>query len=332
MLARLLAAACITLTLAAALPFRPVSATPASAGTVSSTPDPAAESFRVLTLNLRLDGEDRLPALIDLIRQTRADVVGLQECGASARPIAHALGFNLAKQDDDRAIVSRFPILGLTPRKQGVYVKTPSGATVAVFNAHLYFAPYQPYQLLRIPYMDAAYLSSAEEAVAAAEKARGADVKTMLADVYAVDPAVPMIVTGDFNEPSHLDWTARAARARRHPLEVPWPSTTAFAKAGFIDTWRALHPDELADPGFTWTPDTSQTDPHDHPDRLDFVLVRGEPLCPVRVDVVGEDAVHAQLVVSPYPTDHRAVLATFEMRLPSAGTSGRGGSPSQPPR
>ncbi|NDD27668.1 MAG: endonuclease/exonuclease/phosphatase family protein [Proteobacteria bacterium] len=297
-----------------------VAALPLAAGAnpdVRSASEPTAprptEPFRVLTLNIQLDGQERLPALIDLIRKTQADVVGLQECGSSARPIAEALGFGLVKQDDDRAILSRFPVLGTTPARQGALIMTPGGRAVAVFNAHLYYTPYQPYQLLGIPYQGAPFVSTAADAIAAAESARGKDVREMLADVATVDPRAPMIVMGDFNEPSHLDWTARAARAKRHPLEVAWPSTLAFERAGFTDSWRALHPNEIADPGFTWTPNTSVTDPRDHHDRIDFILARGDRLHATHVDIVGENALHAQIVVSPYPTDHRAVLTTFEI-------------------
>ena len=41
-------------------------------------------------------------------------------------------------------------------------------------HAHLMHAPYQPYQLLNIPYADAPFIKTAGEAVAEARKARGA--------------------------------------------------------------------------------------------------------------------------------------------------------------
>jgi exodeoxyribonuclease-3 len=65
----------------------------------------------------------------------------------------------------------------------------------------------------------------------------------------------------------------------------------------------------VAHPGLTWTPTTRRDDPKDHHDRIDFLLVRG--LRPVAVQIVGEDRTNADLVVAPYPTDHRGVVATF---------------------
>ena len=58
-------------------------------------------------------------------------------------------------------------------------------------------------------------------------------------------------MTGDFNTPSHLDWTpavdGRPRRTVHYP--VPWPVTSAVAAAGFIDAYRAVHPDPVAAPG-----------------------------------------------------------------------------------
>jgi exonuclease III len=82
-----------------------------------------------------------------------------------------------------------------------------------------------------------------------------------------------------------------------------------MAKAGFQDAWRSVHPDELVKPGFTWTPVTKADDPKDHHDRIDFVYVRGKGLRIRGAQVVGENNMNADLVVSPYPSDHRAVVA-----------------------
>lgn len=99
------------------------------------------------------------------------------------------------------------------------------------------------------------------------------------------------------------------ARAGRPPLTVRWPTTLALEEAGFVDAYRAAHPDEIARPGFTWTPITSPDDPADHHDRIDFVFARGPGLVVTEAAIVGERAAVAELVVDPWPSDHRAVVA-----------------------
>ena len=68
---------------------------------------------------------------------------------------------------------------------------------------------------------------------------------------------VPTFLTGDFNSPSHLDWTPAVAAVRpqvKYPLR--WPVSAALAGAGFRDSYREVHPDPVARPGLTWTAGT----------------------------------------------------------------------------
>jgi exonuclease III len=134
----------------------------------------------------------------------------------------------------------------------------------------------------------------------------------MLAEVRAVrDQGTPIFVTGDFNEPSHLDWTADVERAKRCPAVVAWPSTLAVVEAGFVDTYRAVYPDPVARQGLTWTPTTRPDDPKDRHDRIDFVFASGAKVRSARI--IGEAEPAADVVVTPYPSDHRSVVAEVEL-------------------
>src|SRR5262249_32959497 len=153
------------------------------------------------------------------------------------------------------AMLTRFKIEGKTAGGNGIVVRTPGGRRLAFFNKHLFYKPYQPYQLLGIPYEDAPFVKTEQEAIAEAVKARGADVQEVLKDIASLnDHLLPTIFVCDCNEPSFLDWTEAAAKAGRHPIKVEWPSTKALADVGFKDAYRQMYPDEMAHPGFTWTP------------------------------------------------------------------------------
>ena len=184
-----------------------------------------------------------------------------------------------------------------------------------MFNVHLSHAPYQPYQLLKIPYADAPFIKTAEEAVSEARKARGGQVQSLLGDLKpALTKGQAVFLTGDFNEPSHLDWTERAAVAGKVPLAVKYPSTFGVVEAGMRDAFRTRFPDEVARPGWTWTPLTTPDDPKDRHDRIDFVLYGGTEMKVNECQILGEATPAADVVVKPYPSDHRAVAATFELR------------------
>jgi exonuclease III len=169
---------------------------------------------------------------------------------------------------------------------------------------------------LGIPYGNAPFLTSAPEAITAAGEARGKQVVDMLAEAKAVlGEGLPISLTGDFNEPSNLDWTEAATKAELCPIAVQWPATNAVEAAGFVDTYRKLHPDPVKSRGLTWTPTTKISDPKDHHDRIDFVFVHAAERTNVNVSatqIIGESGEYADVVVSPYPSDHRAVVAEVE--------------------
>ena len=290
--------------------------------------DAESSQLRVMTFNLWQGGDEGkrpLEQSVKVIQAARADVVGLQETAGLApkgrpRPdnaarIAQMLGWHHIDQGDRTAVISRFPIVATTPAKRGATIELPGGRRAHVFNVHLMHAPYQPYQLLSIPYGDGAFIKTERQAVAEANKARGHQVAQLLREVESVSgDGVPIFITGDFNEPSHLDWAQVAADAKKCPIKVEWPTTKALADAGFNDALREVRPDVVNDRANTWTPTTDPSDPKDRHDRIDLVLYRGSRVVPKDVSLVGEDSRFARIVVRPYPSDHRAVVATFGLR------------------
>jgi endonuclease/exonuclease/phosphatase family metal-dependent hydrolase len=293
----------------------------------SSEAETMPETVRVMTFNLWHGGDagkQPLDRTVEVIKQSRADMVGLQETAGIApegepRPdraaeIARRLGWNYVDQGERTGVISRCEIVGTTPRKWGVKLAIPSGRQVYLFNVHFAHAPYQPYQLLNIPYENAPFLKTAGQAVAAARAARDEQVRRCLAEVSAAAAeGLPMFLTGDFNEPSHRDWTAAAVEAKLCPLCVEWPSTKAVEAAGFVDAFRSVYPDPVKNPGRTWTPTTQLTDPKDRHDRIDFVFVHGADATVKSIEIVGEAPGFADVVLQPYPSDHRAVVAEIEL-------------------
>jgi exodeoxyribonuclease-3 len=74
-----------------------------------------------------------------------------------------------------------------------------------------------------------------------------------------------------------------------------------------------VYPDEMKNPGFTWSPICKADDPKTHHDRIDFVYFKGNGLKVTDAKIIGENEENADIVVAPYPSDHRAVVATFTL-------------------
>jgi len=260
-----------------------------------------------------------------VIQSAKADIVGIQETrsprGDKLEELAKLLGWN---HDMGSCIVTSYEIVehfkGGKDYKGGIKVKIASNKHAYVFNLHLPSHPYQPYQLLGIRpkwhkhKFDIEFIKTEAEAIKWAKKARGREVTKLLRHIRSIsDKQAPVFVLGDFNEPSHLDWTARAAKAGRHPIKVEYPHSLAMTQAGFADAYRTIYPDEMKNPGYTWSSFYKFDDPTTHHDRIDFVYFKGKGIKLNEVKIVGENRKDADIVISPYPSDHRAVVADFRL-------------------
>ncbi|MCV3766407.1 endonuclease/exonuclease/phosphatase family protein [Rhizobium sp. TRM95796] len=264
------------------------------------------------------------------IKAVDPDIVGIQEtkpepdpCTAEncvptgksvAADIAKALGYYYYDQSANNpaiwanAILSRYPIGKATKNDLGVEIVI-EGKRIMAYNIHLTDYPYQPYQLLNIEYGAAPFLKTAEEAIAAATATRGPALDLLEQDMKAADGADAAFVFGDFNEPSHHDWTEAAVKAGLQPMVVAYPSAKRIESWGFTDLFRAAWPDVAAKPAFTWTPTSEPTAKDDHHDRIDYTLGRAKGLKVLEAGVVGEKKPEADIVVTPWPADHRATMA-----------------------
>ncbi len=296
-------------------------------------PATAETTLRIMSYNIWGGGGNEgkgVEETLAVLRAANADIIGIQEtrlegedCTADycpamgesvARALAEGLGYHYYDQTQENvalwanAILSRYPIGAASAHDLGVPIDV-NGTTVWAFNIHLDDEPYQPYQLLGIEYGPAPFIKTEAEAQDWAMRTRGPAIDLLMEDMKAAEGAAAVFVFGDFNEPSEHDWTEGAVAAGQQPVKVEWPTTHRLAEAGFVDTYRAAHPDPVARPAFTWTPQGDEADPEDHHDRIDFAFARAGGLAVRDAWIVGETGPRSDLAVDPWPSDHRATLA-----------------------
>jgi hypothetical protein len=286
------------------------------------TPEADTAVVRVLNLNIFYGGDElnlhtgkwclraagcpeTLEQVIHVIDASGADIVGIEEGEHNAGVIAEALGWYAS---DRTQVISRFPMVD-PPGADGIYVwvEVLPGRFVAIGNVHLPSDPYGPYEI-----RDGATLA---EVLDLEESLRLPAIQEQLAALPPLAAAgFPTFLTGDFNSPSHLDWTAAVSAVRPEvPYPVNWPVSRALANAGFRDSYREVHPNPLAVPGFTWTPGGPESVADEVHDRIDWVLASG-PATALESTVVGEaGGPDVGIGFDPYPTDHRGVLTTFRV-------------------
>lgn len=242
------------------------------------------------------------------IREANADVVGLQEPEGNVREIADAAG--LPYVDESLHLISRYPLYAV--QRGGIrfaYVAVDPNHVAAITNVHLTCCPYGPDRIRNG--------KSAEETIELEREVRLPEIQPYLDPLSELaDESVPVFLTGDMNAPSHLDWTDETAGSREQ-LKFPmdWPVSKALADAGLRDSYREAHPDPESNPGITWTPGTPPPIvPKDELlDRIDYVMASG-PAETLDSRLVGEKGgPGVEVGVSPWPSDHRAVVSTFEI-------------------
>jgi len=276
-------------------------------------PAQSTTPLRVMSYNIWVGGANGGPLsrTIGVIQTAEADIIGIQERGSSGPAIASALGYHYQSLSSSTAILSRFPIVQTFT--YGVKVQLSPLQEAFVFDVHLAAYPYQPYDIRD------GLITSEAQAIAAAQATRGAATTALLNNMSsALASGAPVFLTGDFNEPSHLDWTAEAADAGMHfEMQVDWPTSSAVTSAGLTDAFRELRPDEIADPGDTWTPGYPAPNVTDDEvfDRIDFVYYAGNGVMPTLAQTLGYDANDGStdIAIQPYPSDHRAVVVEFEV-------------------
>ncbi|PHM74616.1 endonuclease/exonuclease/phosphatase family protein [Xenorhabdus kozodoii] len=143
-----------------------------------------------------------------------------------------------------------------------------------------------------------------------------------------------IILAGDFNEPSWMDWSEQTKDLfDHHGAVVPWTTTTLLKNANYLDSYRVKYTDPVAYPGFTWPADNPGADisklawapKADERDRIDFIFYHSDPRLTVqdaviigpsgsivkgkRVKETSQDKFEQPQGV--WPTDHKGVLVTF---------------------
>jgi len=280
----------------------------------------AADQLKIMSLNVWTveNTQSGRNTIVDIVKTSGADIVGFQEL-SNATQIAASLGWNL-HQNGEKPIMSRYPIVASSPGGLGARIALPGGAYAWVFNVHLTAYPYEPYDL-----RDGKLAKNEAVVIASANKTRGSQVTALLNDMTAAGALTSgdkVFVTGDFNEPSCHDWTQAAVNAtsRTYDIKVEWPASKRIIDFGFADSLRAVRPDTVYDRAYTWTPLPGSNEVHD---RIDIIYFAGCDVTPISVQNIGPigSNPNTDIEYTGYPSDHRAVLATFMFAPPvvSAG-------------
>jgi len=279
----------------------------ALAPTACRSPAPASEAteFSVLAWNIwhggREDGEIVGPQrVIEVIRESGADLVAMQETYGSGELISAGLGFHFHPRGTNVSIHSRFPITADVSvfeefKCVGAVVELPTGDPLAFVSIWL---PYDA-EIWEVGTRD----GKTREQLLAACASSASDLEQILVQLEQKLAAsgfagVPVVIAGDFNSMFHLDYTE--AERDQYDYVIDWPTSRVITARGFRDAYRALHPRVNRALDRTWTPRF----PEQQEDRIDFVYDTLEDRHVVEARVIDEHP-------AGYPSDHAALLVRY---------------------
>lgn len=128
-----------------------------------------------------------------------------------------------------------------------------------------------------------------------------------------LDADVPVIIGGDWNSPSHLDYT-EANKHLNKGLVIPIPSSVIFEENGFLDAYREFYPDVVKHPGNTWSPLYQRVEDEQRIDRLYFKSTRSKKITVNSVEILPKQLENKSIPSAKrnFPSDHAGLLVTLE--------------------
>ena len=287
-------------------------------GFVIAQEDSQPQTFNVMTWNIwhggKEDGEEVGPErVIDIIRNSQADFVAMQETYGSGERIAKALKYNFHPRGTNVSILSRYPVVeDISVFEEfkcvGGLVELPDHRKIAFYSIWL---PYNK-EIWEVGTRD----TSRPDLMQAACQASCDDLKEIesliaerLKDEKYRD--VPVIIAGDFNSMSALDYIPSSTD--QCEVAIDWPTSHVLLDLGYRDSWRELHPEVDRSLDRTWTPRF----PEQEQDRIDFVYYRGLGLLAAELEATQSMVVDSRvektetLTKETFPSDHAALVTGF---------------------
>ena len=238
-----------------------------------------------------------------VLQQEKADVLLMQETYCCGMEIAQQAGYpHSIRASSNLSIHSKYPIIDsleiFKPFNAHAAVIDIDGQPLLFVNIWLHYLPDSFEGIKKLT----------PDSLIANE--RPTRLKEITAIMKAVDRLekklkMPIVMGGDFNSPSHLDWV-ESTKDFHYGKVIQWPVSKLMLEYGYTDSFREAHPDPTQTLEGTW----GYLSPRDIiSDRIDFVYYKGQNLKTLSSKIVMEDPEGGF-----FNSDHRAVLTRFELK------------------
>lgn len=258
--------------------------------------------------------------IIGILKKSQADVILMVETYGAAPMIADSLGYEYNLISNNLCIFSRYPIVKKysfpdvidTFNFGGVEIDM-EGTPVRLFDTWIHYLP----DMRLVP------TDKTEKEILAWDDAgtRDEEIRKIIGVIQpmiAESDRIPLIVGGDFNSHSHLDWTEATRNLYNHGgAVVNWTVSKEMEAARFKDSFREIHPDPVKNIGITWLTDADSLETVNRQDRIDFIYYQGKTIQAVESQCY--DNILGEMFSFKgekffYASDHGFVLTTFKIK------------------
>jgi exonuclease III len=278
----------------------PIASDKSNADYLTTAPDKLTVMAWNIWHGARHNGTEKgIDQAIEAIRSSGANLVSMQETYGSGPAISDALGTVFYYRSSNLSVHSKYPIIDTYNAYQpfrfgGVRVKMGT-QLLDVFSLWIHY----------LPSISKLYPTAPVKKILEEEnKTRGKEIKEILASLAEIGidgKEVPLIIGGDFNSPSHLDW-GEDMRKFHNEYVIKWPVSSSMIDAGFTDSFREMAPNPKYSRGNTWSPRFHET----LQQRIDYQYYKGNIEC-VNSYVKG-------YTDSEWPSDHAAVVSEYRLK------------------
>ena len=281
------------------------------AGTIFFGCSPDKVTIKVMTWNIwhgglhgdkssqfKKDSANTLNVL-KVIELEEPDILFMQETYCCGMEICKKAGYPYSwRASSNLSIHSKYPIIDtiniFNPfNSQGVIIDIGSKKLMC-FNIWLHYLP---------DYFQDIKDYSPDSLIAGEEKTRLKEISSILGSIERMELStqMPVIVGGDFNSGSHLDWV-ESTKHKHYNKVVKWPVSAKMIDNGFKDSFREVNPNPLKTLEGTW----GYLNEDIISDRIDFIYYKGDKLKVKSSKIVMNDPPNGF-----FNSDHRAILSIF---------------------
>jgi len=237
-----------------------------------------------------------------VLKEENPDIIFMQETYCCGMEIAKQAGYTFSwRGSSNLSIHSKYPIIDTINIYRAfnshAVVIDVDGVHILCVNIWLHYLPAY--------FLDIEELSP-DSLILGEGETRLKEITAILHNIDSLQKVykMPVIMGGDFNSGSHLDWVESTKKWHYNKV-VEWPVSKAIISNGFRDSFREARPDPSKTLEGTW----GFLNDDIISDRIDYIYYKGDGIVTIHSKIIMADPAGGF-----FNSDHRAILTEFEIK------------------